>query len=168
MLLEKMCFQLLLHGHGISSVLDSHPMLGVGSAGCRDSLHSGGVLCLDNAQRVWKTKGRVDLVVLVSRLAKTFSLFERCPMNFFLPALFPCTGFGFEAAAAEWGLRLEILTLKPPVFLGLGYDLLAFLKCSAVSEPVLVLRSTCGFEMFLPEKGQTGSPQVLHCLGRKV
>lgn len=90
-------------------------------------------------------------------------------MNFFLPALFPCTGLGFEAAAAEWGLRLEILTLKPPVFLGFGYDLLAKkLKYSAICEPVLVLKSTCAFEMFLPEKGRTRSPQMLHYLRRKV
>lgn len=52
--------------------------------------------------RVRRTKGRRDLAVLVSRLAKTFSLFEPCPI--FLSALFPCTGFEFEAAAAEWGL----------------------------------------------------------------
>lgn len=88
--------------------------------GAGDSLQSGGVLCLDTAQRVWRTKSRMDLAVLVSRLAKTFSLFERLsPMNFFVPALLSCKRFGFEAAAAEWGLGLKILTLKPPVFLSL-------------------------------------------------
>lgn len=110
-------FKLLHFGHSILIILDLHPKLGVGSAGWKDDLHIRGVFCLDNAQRVWRTKGRMDLAVLGSRLAKTFSLFEPCPMSFFLPSLFPCTGFEFEAAAAEWGLQLEILTLKPQVFL---------------------------------------------------
>lgn len=75
------------------------------------------------------------------------------PYEFLSASLFPCTGFEFEAAAAEWGLQLEILSLKSPVFLRFGYDLLAFQKYSAICKPVLVLKSTCVFEMFLPEKG---------------
>lgn len=111
----------------------------------------------------------MDLAVLVSRLAKTFSLFERLsPMSFFVPALLSCTRFGFEAAAAEWGLGLKILTLKPPVFLSLWVWFFSFSKVHSNLWAVLVPKSTCAFEMFLPEKGPTGSPQVLHCLGRKM
>lgn len=63
--------------------------------------------------------GRKDLAVLVYRLAENFSLLQWCPMSPLLPALFPCTEFGFEAGAAKLGLRVEIFTLKPLVFLGL-------------------------------------------------
>lgn len=59
------CFKLLLLRHNILSILDVHPILGVGSAGWEDSLHSGGVLCLDSDQRLWRTEGRMDLAVLV-------------------------------------------------------------------------------------------------------
>lgn len=105
-------------------------------------MHSGGVLCLNTAQRVWRVKSGMDLAVLVSRLAKPFSLFEQCPMSFFLPALLPCTGFGCEAAA-EWGLPLEIFTLKPPVLWGFWYDLLAkklFVSLYLCSNPHVLLK----------------------------
>lgn len=50
---------------------------------------------------------------------KTSASFSNALLSSVPPALFPCTAFGFEAAAAKLGPGLEILTLKPLAFLGL-------------------------------------------------